>query len=263
MSTTTAELSVLNEEKTVAGAQRAGVNFTIYLSLLAGLIIVYSLHRLFLHANAHTVGLDYFEPEFQVWMNLFYVQIVVLPTLMAGIAYYLWRTRELNPDNVAPEVELSRYFSFIAWLSCYTLIVIFAGAVHGEADAAWHQVVIRDTDFTPTHVGLFYLLMPALIITGGGSYIFAKTRLPMHAKQHLLPLGVAIGGPILIMPNVGLNEWGHTFFYAEEMFGTPIHYGFAILGLALIALGGVVVHIVHRCKELVDIVSEREARQGV
>ena len=54
------------------------------------------------------------------------------------------------------------------------------------------------------------------------------------------------------MPNVGFNEWGHTFFYAEEPFGAPIHWGFAALGLALLGVGGVVIHIVQRMQELID-----------
>ena len=67
-----------------------------------------------------------------------------------------------------------------------------------------------------------------------------------------LLLGLLIAGPILIMPNVGFNEWGHTFFYAEELFAAPVHWGFALLGLALLALGGIVIHAIGRMKELID-----------
>ena len=121
-------------------------------------------------------------------------------------------------------------------------------------------MVIRDTDFTPTHIGLFYLCIPALIIFGVASFLYAKTRLPMHSKQSLLALGVAIGGPVLIMPNVGFNEWGHTFFYAEEVFSAPVHWGFAALGLALLGLGGVVIHVTQRMMELIDQISAKEGQ---
>ena len=136
--------------------------------------------------------------------------------VLIGVVLYLWQTRERAWDTVTPEIELSRYFKWITWLASYTLVVFITGVMGAESDAAWHQVVIRDTDFTPTHIELFYLLIPALIITGVGSFVYAKTRLPMHNKKHLLALVIAIGGPILIMPTVGYNEWGHTFFYAEE-----------------------------------------------
>jgi len=135
------------------------------------------------------------------------------------------------------------------------MVVFISGPIAGESDAAWHQVVIRDTDFTPTHIGLFYGCFPALIITGVGSFLYAKTRLPQHIKKSHVALGIAIGGPILIMPNVGFNEWGHTFFYAEELFNAPVHWGFAGLGLALLALGGIAVQIVSRTKDLIDEIS--------
>ena len=38
------------------------------------------------------------------------------------------------------------------------IIVYFAMDIYAEADAAWHQVTIRDTDFTPTHIVLFYII---------------------------------------------------------------------------------------------------------
>jgi methane/ammonia monooxygenase subunit C len=42
----------------------------------------------------------------------------------------------------------------------------------------------------------------------------------------------------MILPNVGLNEWGHTFWFMEELFVAPLHYGFVIFGwLALAVMG--------------------------
>ncbi len=226
--------------------------------VIGGISFIYLLSRMYLHEFAFTVGLDYFEPEFaQYWMTLFWFQIAAVTLTLFAVVVYLWKTRELSPHKVTPEIELNRYFGFAAWLTAYTLVILIAGVLQGESDAAWHQVVIRDTDFTPTHIALFYLCIPGVVITGVGSFLYAKTRLPMHAKKHLLPLGVAIGGPILTMPNVGLNEWGHTFFYAEELFGAPIHWGFAALGFALLGLGGIVIHVVQRVNELIDEVVAR------
>ncbi|MGR8919866.1 MAG: methane monooxygenase/ammonia monooxygenase subunit C [Gammaproteobacteria bacterium] len=229
------------------------VDWGMFLKVILGIAAVYTLVRVYMHEYAYTVGLDYFEPEFAAyWMPLLYAELVAATAGLLGVSVYLWRTRDRDLANLPPEVELQRYFKLIAWLTGYTFVVLLTGSVGGEADAAWHQVVIRDTDFTPTHIILFYLLVPTLIIFGIGSFLYASTRLPEFSNRFLLSLCVAIGGPILIMPNVGLNEWGHTFFYAEELFAAPIHWGFALLGLALLALGGVVVHIIARCKDLVD-----------
>jgi methane/ammonia monooxygenase subunit C len=35
----------------------------------------------------------------------------------------------------------------------------------------------------------------------------------------------------MILVSVGFNEWGHTFWFREEFFAAPIHYGFVILVL--------------------------------
>lgn len=257
MSSTVADLPRSHAESRDTSANGA-VCWSAFFKIIAGVALVYLASRIYLHSYAFTKGLDYFEPEFGAyWMSLFWAQAVLCTTIFFGVVGYLWFTRERSPETVTPEVELARYFKFIAWLVGYTLVVLILGPIAGESDAAWHQVVIRDTDFTPTHIGLFYLGFPALMIFGAGSFFYAKTRLPMHAKQTLIPLGIAIGGPVLVMPTVGLNEWGHTFFYAEEIFGAPIHWGFAALGLALIALGGVVVHLIIRMQELIDEVTAR------
>jgi len=241
-------------------AEENGVCWGAYFKVIGGIALVYIAVRIYMHQFAFSKGLDYFEPEFATyWMSMFWFQAALCTSIFCGVVVYLWVTRERSPETVSPEVELSRYFKFIAWLLAYTAVVLILGPLAGESDAAWHQVVIRDTDFTPTHISLFYLGFPALIIFGVGSFLYAKTRLPMHAKRSLVPLGIAIGGPILVLPTVGLNEWGHTFFYAEEIFGAPIHYGFAALGLALLALGGVVVHLLLRMKTLIDEVAARAA----
>jgi methane/ammonia monooxygenase subunit C len=260
MNSTTASLTEISEITADEAVDENGVPWSTFFKVIIGIAVVYGFVRVYMHAFAYTMGLDYFEPEFATfWMSVFWLQAFVCTATFIGAMGYLWVTRERSPETVAPEVELSRYFKVITWLVGYTAVVLILGPLAGESDAAWHQVVIRDTDFTPTHISLFYLGFPALIIFGVGSFVYAKTRLPMHAKKSLVPLGIAIGGPILVLPTVGLNEWGHTFFYAEELFGAPIHYGFAALGLALLALGGVVVHLLSRMKELIDIVTAEEA----
>ncbi len=227
-----------------------------FLKIVAGITIFYALTRLYLHEYAYTVGLDYFEPEFAAyWMPMLYAQLALVSVGMVGTFGWLWLTRDRHLEALTAEVELQRYFRLIGWLIAYTCTILITGPIAGESDAAWHQVVIRDTDFTPTHIALFYLCVPAVIMTGVGSLLYARTRLPLFSERFLLPFCVAIAGPILIMPNVGFNEWGHTFFYAEELFSAPVHWGFALLGLALLALGGIVIHAMGRMKELIDQVS--------
>jgi methane/ammonia monooxygenase subunit C len=54
----------------------------------------------------------------------------------------------------------------------------------------------------------------------------------------------------MIFPNVGLNEWGHTFWFMEELFVAPLHYGFVFFGWMALAVFGVTLQILHRLREL-------------
>jgi methane/ammonia monooxygenase subunit C len=124
------------------------------------------------------------------------------------------------------------------------------GSIYTEADAAWHQVTIRDTDFTPTHIGLFYFCLPLLVFWGAISFLYAHTRIPLFGNRISIPFAIVIGGAFMIMPNVGFNEWGHTFFYAEELFAAPIHYGFVLLGWSAFAAGGLLFQVLGRFVQL-------------
>ncbi len=248
LSGTTPAEQLASKRADVLGMNWSKVGWT-----FAIIALVYGAHRVYMQQMAFTVGLDYFEPEFQIyWMPLFWAQVVVGGLAFFGVNGYLWMTREKNPEAVTLRDELGRYFGLLLWVFSFAVILGVLGSFATESDAAWHQVTIRDTDFTPTHIGLFYFALPALIIAAVGLFMYAKTRLPQHADKYLVPLGIALSGPILILPTVGYNEWGHTFFYAEELFGAPVHWGFAFLGLALLAVGGVVVHILARMGSLIQ-----------
>jgi methane/ammonia monooxygenase subunit C len=64
--------------------------------------------------------------------------------------------------------------------------------------------------------------------------------LPTYQKGLSLQYLVAVVGPFMILPNVGLNEWGHTFWFMEELFVAPLHYGFVFFGWAALGVLGVV-----------------------
>jgi hypothetical protein len=91
-------------------------------------------------------------------------------------------------------------------------------------------VIIRDTSFTASHIIAFYFTFPLYITMGVASYLYAMTRLPQFSKAVSFPLVGAIVGPMMILPNVGLNEWGHAFWFVDELFAAPLHWGFVTLG---------------------------------
>lgn len=231
------------------------------------ILSIFTVYRVYQEATAFTFGLDYFHPDFSTyWMNLLYAQLITIGVLGLLTQVYLWRTRDLRLDDLAPREELRRLFVLMTHLLAFVAVFYVTGSIYTEADAAWHQVTIRDTDFTPTHIGLFYFGVPMVIYLGVTAFMYARTRIPMFARRVSIPFLIIISGAVMIMPNVGFNEWGHTFFYAEELFAAPIHYGFVLLGWSTFAAGGLFVQILGRISVLSRLPSEQPltaAAQGV
>ncbi len=218
---------------------------------ISAAMIFFTAYRLYTQEHSFTVGLDYFEPAFaEYWMSLFWIQITVLSAaLLVGVPW-VWFTRPEDPHAISPEKELGIYYLIFAFMAGGSVVLAVILGVFVEADAAWHQVTIRDTDFTPTHIGLFYMAIPAGAVGAIIGAVWLHTRMPDFLGRVSIPLFITAMAPILIMPNLGLNEWGHTFFYAEELFAAPIHWGFVVLGWGLFALGGFVLQCLKRVRVL-------------
>ncbi|MBV1873651.1 MAG: methane monooxygenase/ammonia monooxygenase subunit C [Gammaproteobacteria bacterium] len=223
---------------------------------------LFGLMRWYQNEFSFTVGLDYFDPDFQkYWMSLFWAQLGVIGTVTAVLVPYTWFTRDKDL-NITPQEELSRYYMILAILTIGGLVLYFALNVFTEADAAWHQVTVRDTDFTPTHIFLFYGILPLMFAGIMFAFVWIHTRMPDFKGRVSIPLAVLAGGPLLIAPNLGYNEWGHTFFYAEELFGAPIHWGFVTLGWGFFGVAGFTTQCFNRMAKLTTIVGD-EAEAGI
>jgi methane/ammonia monooxygenase subunit C len=222
-----------------------------FFATLLAFAVLYTGYRIYSEASAFTYGLDYFSHEFSVyWMRLLFGQLLLILIVGTGTLVYLWRTRERDFSKIGPREELRRLFVLMALILMFAVLFYVTGSIYTEADAAWHQVTIRDTDFTPTHIGLFYFCVPLLVFWGFATFAYAHTRIPLFGKRISLPFAIIVTGAFMIMPNVGFNEWGHTFFYAEELFAAPIHYGFVLLGWSTFAAGGLLLQILGRVAEL-------------
>jgi methane/ammonia monooxygenase subunit C len=224
--------------------------WTVGLSFVA-ITTVAMIARVYQQLYAWDYGMDSFSPEFQFyWMNWLYSEFAVEGVTAVVLWSWLWKSRDRNLDKLSPRDEVKRMFQFVVWLGVYVYIVYYAGSFFAEQDASWHQVTVRDTDFTPSHVILFYLTFPALIVFGVAGWIWARGRLPMYSKGFPLAYTIAVAGPFMVLPVVGLNEWGHTFWFMEELFSHPLHYGFVVFGWSALALGGVLIQGAQRMNEL-------------
>lgn len=224
-----------------------------YFGGFAAIAVIYIGLRLYQGAYAVSTGLDSTLPEYDTyWMRLFYGELTVLISFTVCLWSYLWLTRDRNLAALTPKAELRRHFALTMWISIYTFAVYWAGSYFAEQDNSWHQVVIRDTPFTANHIVVFYFCFPFYIMMGGSAWLYARTRLPTFAQAVSLPLTLAVFGPFMILVSVGFNEWGHTFWYREEFFAAPIHWGFVVGVWFALAVGGILLQEVARMAELLD-----------
>ena len=93
-------------------------------------------------------------------------------------------------------------------------------------------------------------------MSGSSLTRWVHTRVPYFVNRISVPLIIVASAPVLMMPNLGLNEWGHTFFYAEELFAAPIHYGFVLMGWGLFGLSGFFIQCIQRVSELTKLTAQ-------
>ncbi len=227
----------------------------LYFATAVGAIaLIYAAYRVYFDIFAFTAGLDATSPEFQAYWNT--LLIIELPVLF-GAGFLCWgyliATRDRNMAAMTPEVEFKRLYHLTLWLVAYTAAVFPLG-YWTEADASWHQTVMRDTAFSPTHIIIFYAGIPIYLFFGVGAFIYGMTRCPVFTRGISFMFVLAVVGPFLILPNVGFNEWGHAFWLTEEIFSHPLHWGFVVLGVTALALGGVAIQIAIRLRELFPVV---------
>lgn len=213
-------------------------------------------YRMYIEYHSFTVGLDYFEPEFQVYyMRLLYAQLTLITLVGVWSLWWIWKTRPLEVD-MEPKTELKIYNLIFGLLAIGGIFAVIILGIYTEGDAAWHQVTVRDTDFTPTHIALFYMAIPIGLLALVAGCLWIHTRMPDFRNRVSIPLVIVCSAPILIMPNLGFNEWGHTFFYAEELFAAPVHWGFVVLGWGLFGQAGFLFQCISRVKILTDLPTE-------
>lgn len=197
-------------------------------------------------------GLDSFSPEFQTyWMSILMASVPLNFLAAITLVGYLWRSRDSDLKALAPTMETRRLIYLVQWLVVFALALYFGLSFFSEQTAVWHMTAVRDTDFTPSNIVTYYISYPLFAIIGIGAFFYAKTRLPTFAKGYSLPFVVLVVGVFMTIPNVGFNEWGHTFWAMDEGFAGPLHWGFVFFGWMSLAVFGVVLQILSRLRELI------------
>lgn len=243
--------SAAASSRPVAGSKAKPYNLAPVALAWSFLAVLYVGYRLYQQAFAFKYGLDSTAPVFETyWMSLFKTEIPLIFGTGFAIWGYLWFTRDRNFEALTPELELKRYFYLVGWFLVYIFAFVWIAVFFGEGDATWHQTVVRDTPLTPSHIVTFYACVPLYMVCGVSSLMYATTRLPAFAHSFSVPLYVVVIGPALILPNLGYNEWGHAYWFTEEVFSHPLHWGFPVLGWTGLAFGGLLVQVMSRMAQL-------------
>jgi methane/ammonia monooxygenase subunit C len=223
-----------------------------FIASVCGIIAILMIAaRIYQQEYAWSMGLDAMSPEFQkYWMNLLFGQFALEAVAAGGIWGYIWFSRPRDLDQLQPTEELRRFGVFVALITTYVFAVFWAASFFAEEDASWHQTVVRDTSFTPSHIILFYWAFPIYIIMGIASYLYGRTRLPRFAARHSLPWLIAVTVPFMLLPVVAFNEWAHIFWILEERFAAPVHWWFVIFAWAGLGLGGLLMQACDYLHEL-------------
>ncbi len=203
---------------------------------LAVLNVFYLIVRVYEQIYGWRAGLDSFAPEFQTyWLSILWTEIPL--ELVSGIALagYLWKTRIRDMSAVTPRQEMRAIVDNAKWLTAYAVAIYWGASFFTEQDGTWHMTVIRDTDFTPSHIIEFYMSYPIYSIIAVGCFFHAKTRIPYFSKGYSLAYLIVAIGPFMIIPNVGLNEWGclapdFTIIYTNSFVTRRAFISFAALG---------------------------------
>jgi methane/ammonia monooxygenase subunit C len=238
-----ARAELLEGQKPVTGR-----DWLVTLGVVVGVLLAVTVGlRVYQQMFAWTAGLDSTSPEFaKYWMTLFWVEEAVLAVV--ALVWWWWagfkKCRTCDAQRVsAGRAEAGHELYHIAMLWIATAVATFSGfmqlAFFGEQDATWHQVAIRDTALTPSHIPLFYFWFPLLIIAAVAVFLYGRTRLPHIFRDRGYPLSMLlmIGGITLLFFWVAVNEYFHSFWQTEEIFSTPLHWGFVIF----FYLGGAVI----------------------
>ena len=201
-------------------------------------------------------GIDATTPEFWAkWMPLWYLNCALALISQVTIPLYFWFTRDKALAKITPKEELRRYFLLFAMIITMNMTQMIA-ITFGAVDAAWHQVVVRDTSLTPSHIVLFFGIVPVFTAFGLSAFFYSFTRIPQFADKLSMALVIGVTAPFLVLPSVAYNEWGHAYWLMEELFIAPLHWGFVTLGIAFLCILGVVAQSLPRVVELLRLTAE-------
>ena len=196
-----------------------------------------------------STGLDSLSPTFRRhWYPVMAINIVVLWPLLAVMVLRLAHKRcslckrgAKVSGAASVNHELQHLWTYLTLTLAAPVALVFQFLVAGGVEPAWHQILLRDTTFSPTHIFLFQTFLPIGVALTVASFLYGRTRLPrVFPRQRGLPLATVVLSitSALVFVLATFNEFGHTQWWPEERFSQPAHALFIVF---YFVFGGVVV----------------------
>lgn len=110
----------------------------------------------------------------------------------------IWQTQNVANMAAGGDKRVAQAFLLMIWLSLDLLMVVFGGGLLAHMDAPWVQM--STAAISPAHLVTFIAVMPAYIVFGVSSWLFARTRLPEFAKGNLDHFVIVTIAPFMFLP---------------------------------------------------------------
>ena len=149
----------------------------------------YSMIRVYEQIYGFSAGLNSFSDEFKTyWMTILWVELPVLGAAFVGVMAYLWKTRDRNHSERNSSRRVQAVFRPDGLAHRLFHRVYWGASFFTEQDGTWHQTVVRDTDFTPSHILEFYLSYPIYIVMGCRRLHVCEDTHPVLCERILRPV---------------------------------------------------------------------------
>ncbi len=179
-------------------------------------------------------GYDSSSHNFKIYYTgLLYAELIGIGLITVIWWGWLAATGKRLPKKVTIREEVYRIAIFWGLVGATSASLYVEASFFPNEDGAWHQTLVRDTAFTPSHIPMFYFFFPLSIVLAIGTYLYGRTRLPQvygAIKGFPWSFFLLISAAVTEMIQVALNEWGHSIAYPEEFFSVWFHWPFVAYG---------------------------------
>lgn len=191
--------------------------------------------RLYQGEFAIPYGTDASTPEFTTyWMGLTAVQLAGVG-LFTGV-WFGWLVvsgRKIVNQPRTHKEEQRRIAVFWGQVGMISFHLYWMASFNPNLDGSWHQTVVRDTAFTPSHIPMFFYGFPMAITLVLGTYLYARYRIPHvygPGKGFPWSFGFLLAASVTEVIQIAFNEWAHSLWITEEIFSAPFHWPFVFYG---------------------------------